>query len=224
MKKTLFVLGAAVLSLVLTAGDCKKASGPDDSGTPPKPPSVKFSSPGTQDACSQQANGIITFANSNTTLLEFFAALPPIVNGNDYTWSIPGSDSLTINVKATRQSDGSFTWEVRYNGVQDGITYANKLILAGTTTSADGAGGSMTAYDDTSSAVIGTFSWTTSGSDVTGTLIEKDSSQVDTYKIVMTSNSSTGAGTVTTYNWSGSAWVQEFYATWTSQGGQAICS
>jgi len=221
MKKTLLTLGTAFLFLVLTAGDCKKTS-TELTGSAPKPPSITFSSPGTQDSCSTTANGIVGFANGNTTLLAVFAQIPPINNGNDYTWSLP-ADSLTVNVKATRQGDGSFTWEIRFNGTQDGIAYSNKLMLSGTS-SADGKNGSMTAYDDTSTAVIGTFTWSTSASNVvTGTFIEKNASQVDDYKIVIISNPS-GSGEVTTYYWGGTSWVQEFHATWAAQGGPATCS
>lgn len=220
MKKTLFVFSTALLFLALTAGDCKKTT-TEPTGSAPVPPSITFSSPGTQDTCSIQANGIVSFANSNTTILAIFAQIPPINNGNDYTWSLP-ADSLTVNVKATRQSDGSFTWEIRFNGVEDGVSFSNKLILGGTT-SADGKNGNMTAYSETSAAVIGTFSWTTSASNViTGTFIEKDETEADTYKIVLISNPS-GSGEVTTFVWVGSAWVQEFHATWAAQGGPATC-
>ena len=221
MKKTLFVLGTAFLFLVLTAGDCKKTS-TEPTGSAPVPPAITFSTPGQQDTCSMTAYGLVSFANSNTSILAVFAALPPTSSGNEYTWTLP-ADSLVVTVKATRQGDGSFTWELRFNGVEDGVTFVNKLILGGTS-SADGKSGSMTAYSETSSAVIGTFTWSTNASNVvSGTFIENDASEVQAYKMELVSNPS-GAGEITTFNWNGSAWVQEFHATWTSQGGQAICS
>jgi hypothetical protein len=224
MKKTLFALSTAFLFLVLTAGGCKKTS-TEPSSTPPVPPSITFSSPGQQDPCSQQASALVQLANAYSSQFAIFASLPSTNNGNDYIWTVP-LDSLTVTVKGTRQGDGSFTWEIKYNGVEDGITYSNKVI-AGGSSSADGKSGSFTAYDDTTPGIVGTFTWSTSASnDVTGIFIENASpggSPADKIEIISRAN---GSGEVSTFTWNGSAWptTPDFHATWASQGGQATCS
>lgn len=221
MKKTFFVLLAGFLFLILTAGDCKKTNGPSDNA--PIPPTVTFSGPGTQDACSVQAYGIVQYANSFSTELAIFASLQPNANGDTYTWGPLTLDSLTVTVTAMRQGDGSFTWEVKYDGVEDGITYTNKVIASGTT-SADGKSGTFTAYYPQAAAVLGTFEYAISGTNVaTGTFIEYDSQGLQSDKIDLVSNPD-GSGEATTSTWNGSAWVQDFHATWTSSGGQATCS
>ncbi len=222
MKRTFFALLGGLLFLVLTAGDCKKTS-TEPGGGAPTVPTVTFSSPGQQDQCSQTAWSIIQFANAYSMQFSIFASLQPTTSGSDYNWQVT-LDSLTISVKATRQGDGSFVWEIRYNGTEDGVTYSNKVMASGST-SADGKTGSFTAYDDSSPGVVGTFSWSTSASNVlTGTFLEKDTpGGADVYKIEIVSNAN-GSGEVTTSTWSGSAWVVEFHATWASSGGQATCS
>jgi len=221
MKKTFFALLTGLLFLVLTAGDCKKSTSEAD-GAAPIVPNITFSSPGTQDACSQQAWGSVQFANAISTQFAVFASLPPTNNGNEYSWTLP-IDSLTVTVKGIRQGDGSFTWEIKYDGTEDGIPYSNKVIATGST-SADGKSGSFTAYDDSSPAVVGTFNYSTSASNViTGTFIENGPTGVQNGKIELISNPD-GSGEVTTSTWSGTAWVQDFHATWASAGGQATCS
>ncbi len=221
MKTKISLIGAALLCLVLTSADCNKGTDPAPS-TKPTVPSISFSLPGTQDPCSQTANTIVAFVDSNTTLLAIFATFEPQVSGNDYIWTFPSA--LTVTVKATRQGDNSFAWEVRFNGTDGQTTYSNKLILSGTTANAEATSGNMIAYSDTSSAQIGRFEWSTSGDVVTGTLYEKDSTQTDVYKVVIKTYKSSKAGEVTTYAWIGSAWVQQFHAVWTSEGAQATCN
>ncbi len=224
MKKTLFSLGTALLFLVFTAGDCKKTSS-EPSGSSPTPPSITFSAPGQQDVCSQQAYFLVQFANAYSTEFAVFGSLQPAANGNTYTWSLP-LDSLTVTVTATRQGDGSFTWEIKYNGVEDGISYSNKVIATGSS-SADGKSGSFTAYDDSTPGAIGTFDWSTApNGDVTGIFIENDSPGGSPSGKIEVISHADGSGEVSTYTWTGSAWSSpaDFHATWTAPGAQATCS
>lgn len=212
-------LGILVI-LTLTAASCKKTS-TEPTGAPPTVPTVMFSAPGQQDPCSQQAYAFVSIANSMAAYFSVFSTIQPAVSGNVYTWEIT-SDSLTITFTAVRQSDGSYSWEMKLNGSDSGIHYTNKVIFSGTT-SADGKSGSFTAYDDSSPEIIGTFTWSTSATNVlTGTLIENDSGGNPAYKYDLVSNPN-GSGEVTASYWGGSAWVQDFHATWPSAGAQATC-
>ncbi|HLA68633.1 MAG TPA: hypothetical protein VJN65_02940 [Bacteroidota bacterium] len=226
MKKTLFTLLAALLFLVLTAGDCKKTTEP--TGTAPTVPNVTFSLPAlgdpSTDPCSFNAYLLVQFANLYSTQFAVFATLQPTSSGSDYTWSLP-IDSLTVTVKATRQGDGSFTWEIKYNGVEDGITYANRVMASGST-SADGKSGSFTAYDDSSPGIVGTFTWSTSANnDVTGVFIENASPGGSPEGKIEVISHANGSGEVSTFTWSGSAWpaTPDFHATWPSAGAPATC-
>lgn len=220
MKKMIVSSLAIILILTLTAASCKKTS-TEPAGAPPTVPTVTFSMPGQQDVCSQQASACVAFANSMTAYFASFSQMQPAVSGNVYTWEIT-NDSLTITFSATRQGDGSYVWELKLNGTEDGVTYTNKVILGGST-SADGKNGSFTVYDDSSPEIDATFTWSTSASNVlTGTLVENDSGGNPAYQYELVSNPN-GSGEVTVSYWSGTAWVQDFHATWASAGAQATC-
>jgi hypothetical protein len=224
MKKSIFSLSVVLLFLVFTAGGCKKTTS-EPSGGAPTVPSVTFSAPALDTSvCGQQAYFLVQFANLYSTQFAVFAALPPTSSGNDYTWSLP-LDSLTVTVKATRQGDGSFTWEIKYNGTEDGVAYSNKVTATGSS-SADGKSGSFTAYDDASAGVVGTFAWSTSPSNVvTGTFIEKDTpGGNDAYKIEVISNANGSGETSAFHATAPGTWALYFHATWAAAGAPAVCS
>lgn len=222
MRAKAMCLLAGLLTLVAAAGSCKSSSEPEALPAP-SIPYILFKGPGTQDTCSLTVDTVLTMVNERTTQLWPFQQIQPQITGNDYVWTFPVN--ITATLKAIRQSDGSFTWDLRLNGVQGPVTYANTLILQGTTTAADSKNGAMTVYSDTSTVIIGMFTWSTSDAGVvTGTFIKNDDNGAQFRKVDLMTIPATATGEITTFLRTGTNWVQVFHATWPSHGSPATCN
>lgn len=166
-------IGVTLALMVLVAGCSKNQSSPTEAQpTSPPLPNILFKGPGNTgyDAALILVRSYVTNANSFALTLAPLAAIAPVRTQNTWTWTYVNR-TLTLVLTATSQIDGTYLWNLLFDGTDplDGTAYSQWLGVEGVT-SADGKTGSGKIYVRNKSSVGSEFSWVTTNSILTGTL------------------------------------------------------
>ena len=214
------VVVISLLALIFSSCSSNSPNSPEDQNKPPAIPStsnlkvtVPQNAPAELQLGAQTANALLTFG-LNTWLNSIANTQPSGGNGN-WQWTVT-AQGITVTLKAVEGSDGSVSWTLTLNGTdpQTGDTYNNWVAMTGTT-SADGKSGSFTIYEENSTTVAVTATWSTNEAGTTTVTIETPDG--DSWAI--TSNAD-GSGTMVikengkkTYE---ASWNSASAGTWTS--------
>lgn len=224
MRTRLFLLTIGIVIALVAAGCNKKSSSPTaPQTTAPTFPLVTIKGPNTNstDQYAQTTKATCASVSALTTpaFLGALITVNPTQSGNTWTWSAT-EGTLTITSTATKQSDGSYTWSAKLNGMNpsDSVTYNNWVALTGSS-SADGKSGDFKSYVVNATTLEGDFTWTTNASGVLTATLQSYSSDGSTVtgKLVITNNSDNSGeldvytGTVLTFK---STWVAAGSGTW----------
>lgn len=174
-KQKLFSILILLFAALLITSCSKK----DDNPTGPQEqapalPNVAFKGPNTNstDATAQQTKGLVESMNAYPMFFSgMFASTKPTSSGNEWKWVYSAGNGATVTYSASKNTDGSYTWRMIFNGVIDGVSYVNWKFLEGTT-SADGKSGTWKIYDDNTTILIAEYNWSTNSAGVlNGTFI-----------------------------------------------------
>lgn len=210
-----FILIAAI---VLLAGCSKKDSPTSSNGSSVAPTvtPVTFAGPSTtsNDVHAYEAQSLALSANAYSSYFSIFASQQGTQNGNTWTWTW-SYYGASVTFTGTQSANG-YSWKWVYNGYDSSsqMTYTNWVFLQGTT-SADGKTGTWTIYQDNSTNIAATYSWSVDANgNKTGTLVYfQDDGVTQEGKIVVINNADK-TGEVDSYTGT----TLQFKATWTATG------
>jgi len=216
MKKLYFLVILLFASVLITSCS-KKDDNPAAPGeTAPGIPSVSFKGPNTSstDQFAQQTKSIVTSFNAYPMLFSgMFASVKPSGGGNNWNWVLSPGNGATETFTGTKNSDGSYSWKLVFNGTVDDVSYNNFKAMDGHT-SADGKSGNWRIYEDNTTTLVAEFSWTTSSSGVlSGNLIEYDGPDISGQMTVV--NNTDNSGELKIY---GQNSEMQFNSTWKADG------
>lgn len=220
MRRRLVGLYAIVLAASFIGGCSKSSNGTNPTGpgttTAPHLATPTFTGPNTtSDSLGAiEAKSLSATMNFQVAFAESFQTGQAKQNGSTWSWTYHSStSSFTATWSAVKQSDGSYSWSLVFNGQTDSVTYNNWTFLKGTTSS-DGKSGNCTIYYSNTSSIGIQFNWTTaSNGTVTGTVLVYNASGAVTEKVVITNNTDK-SGEVDVYTGA----QMTFKATWQSNG------
>lgn len=135
-------------------------------------PSVTFKGPTTNSSNPnvRSIDSAVAVMNSYSQQLSVLRNLTAVGQGNTQTWTYNRFNTLTINLIATGQADGSHRWAMVLNGKDtSGATYQNFTVVRGTT-SGDGSSGTWDVYDSTSASPLSELKWSTTNNVLNGSL------------------------------------------------------
>lgn len=145
----------------------------ENNQTAPSIPRPSFNGPGTS-ASNEVTNQVKKYVNElneySLLLSTTFTAVQPSKSGNEWKWTLTHENGATEIFRATRNSDGSFNWDVIKNGKIDNTNYNNWKAIDGNT-SKDQNSGLWKVYANNTDTATAQVSWFSSSSVNKGTLI-----------------------------------------------------
>ncbi len=193
------VIAAMLIGLIGCSDDESNPAEPNSTAAPAIPQAT-FKGPNTtsQDPNAQIANSYATIMNSSMALSTALSSAPAQQNGNIYTWTY-GYQGETYTLTCTKQSDGSYTWILKYSGNYSGTVVTDFTMWEGTT-SADGKTGSWTFYTPGHTGKAVEFVYTTDANNViTGTYYVYGSGGTLSSKMIIVNNPD-GSGSIEVYD------------------------
>jgi len=175
-----------------------------------------------QDPMAQQAVAYIMMANAFTSYTGFLTPpsgteAPELSSGYDgppwvFTWDVDdGANQYTV-ILTINETSTSYTWSVTVDGVLEGVTLDNFVYIEGEQAK-DEKSGSITVHDPETQGVALTVNWNIDSSNVYHLVYEAP----EEGRIEITVNPDE-SGSVTYYEWNGSAFVMVFKAVWNTDG------
>ncbi len=181
-----------LVSGFLIAGCSSKSSTTGPGSTAPQLKAPQFKGPSSTSASADTSAGaqmaLAAAAEFNALSSGFMAYYVGSGThaGNSWTWTYSDS-GLVATWTATTSSNG-YNWSLVFNGTSGGTTYNNSTLLSGTE-STDGKSGNWTFYYPNSTTPEAVANWSTDGSgNLTGTILEYNTSGTLTAKWVFTDN------------------------------------